>query len=262
MQYGNVEVVEMNDNDLIKALDESGHRESALLLKNWGEKDETAARIESLIKAKKDDFNDEAMFSKIINTIGKKNVADHIHTTGLYYSPDEHHLTSREFLEENSEILQHLPEKDKDKFKNFLSDMKEHHLGNFLDKHGFQDEDHYNEHMNHEDSKISDMAQRKSSDYYGQIFGHVNNIANSGKRVNKEMIGSPSAYENPPTTEGAAKDKKYQGGDPRHTEREGLESTTRAGQERSPVNYNYKEPKSLTNGSSTLRDKTKASQTI
>ena len=41
----NDEVAEMSKDDLIKALNDAGHRESALLLKNWGEMDDTATAL-------------------------------------------------------------------------------------------------------------------------------------------------------------------------------------------------------------------------
>ena len=40
----------MDTKELIKALSKAGHRESALLLKNWGEKDEVAKAFEKSIR--------------------------------------------------------------------------------------------------------------------------------------------------------------------------------------------------------------------
>ena len=66
------------------------------------------------------------------------------------------------------------------------------------------------------------------------------------KAIREPTVSSPSAYENPTNVEGAAKEKKYQGGDPRH---KGIK--TRAG------NYRERGHQSFTSGSSSLRSGTK-----
>lgn len=82
---------------------------------------------------------------------------------------------------------------------------------------------------------------------------------NIEKAVRQPNMGSPAVYENKPTKEGAAKPKKYQGGDPRHADK----GPTRAGNEREflaphgPTKYG-----AHTSGVSSLREGTKHHESV
>lgn len=104
------------------------------------------------------------------------------------------------------------------------------------------------------DSAYKDMNVEKGCSDYAVKF-EKNGQWRMEKKVREPSYGSASAYENPVNVEGAAKEKKYQGGDPRHAETRGYK--TKAGLEREIPEGK----KTFTSGSSGLRDRTKLNET-
>jgi hypothetical protein len=77
-------------------------------------------------------------------------------------------------------------------------------------------------------------------------------------KVNPEAFSSPAIHENPVGVEGAAKERKYQGGDPRHYMDRG--PRTKAGDERvQPERGGSKKARAVTTGTSEKRGGTPAS---